>query len=654
MHGPSRVFDPRRHAWSSDDWAGRDARGAVTMEVHLGTFTPEGTLDAAIERLDHLVDLGVDMVELMPVAAFAGEHGWGYDGVALYAVHAPYGGPAALQRFVDAAHARGLAVCLDVVYNHLGPSGNYLATFGPYFTDRHETPWGQAVNLDDEGASEVRQWIVDNACRWLREFRIDALRLDAVHALVDDSDTHLLAELADRVDWLAAEVDRPLSLIAESDLNDPIMIEPTAKGGMGMTMQWADDVHHAINANVAGETHGYYVDFGGLDALEKVLTRVFVHDGGHSTFRGRDWGKPVPTGTDGRRFVAFSSDHDQTGNRALGDRPSARSDDDGLAIASALVLTSAFTPMLFMGDEWGARTPWQFFTDHREPELAEAIRKGRASEFGGHGWTALYGGEVEVPDPQARSTFERSRLDWSELDAPRHRRLLDWHRALIGLRRAEPELASGDLDGVRVTRPARGESRSGDASSGGRRRRLPRRPPRRAPRRVRARRVARDDRARRAARPGTASRVEGGRRVDRREPREPARTFGHGVARAASRSLTRGPPPRRRRFRVDPRASSRLGRRDRHRGSPRWSTRRACVYDRHPPPIRAELDDEDHRITEPPGEPPSHRLGGPSIDARGRRDTAREGTDDGGTSRSRRHDGGIARRHRRERPYGSG
>jgi len=452
VHGPSRVFDPARHEWTSTDWTGRDARGAVTMEVHVGTFTPEGTLDAAIGRLDHLVDLGVDMVELMPLAAFSGDHGWGYDGVALYAVHTPYGGPAALQRFVDAAHARGLAVCLDVVYNHLGPSGNYLAGFGPYFTDRHHTPWGQAINLDDTGSAEVRQWIVDNACRWLREFRIDALRLDAVHALVDDSETHLLAELADRVDWLAAEVDRPLSLIAESDLNDPIMIEPTGQGGMGMTMQWADDVHHAINANVTGETHGYYVDFGGREALEKVLTRAFFHDGSHSTFRGRDWGKPVPPGTDGHRFVAFSSDHDQTGNRALGDRPSARTDDDGLAISAALVLTSAFTPMLFMGDEWGARTPWQFFTDHREPELAEAIRKGRASEFGGHGWTALYGGEVTVPDPQARETFEHSRLDWSELDAPRHRRLLDWHRQLIALRRAEPELADGDLDGVGVTR----------------------------------------------------------------------------------------------------------------------------------------------------------------------------------------------------------
>ena len=452
VHAPSRVFDARRHDWDSEDWKGRDVRGAVIVEVHIGTFTPEGTLDAAIGKLDHLVELGADMVELMPVAAFAGEHGWGYDGVALYAVHEAYGGPAALQRFVDAAHGRGLAVCLDVVYNHLGPSGNYLAEFGPYFTSRHETPWGQAINLDDEGAREVRAWIVDNACRWLDDFRIDALRLDAVHALVDDSPIHLLAELAERVDWLAAELDRPLSLVAESDLNDARMIEPTSRGGFGMTAQWADDVHHAIHATLTGERHGYYVDFGELDVLEKALTRAFVHDGGHSTFRERDWGRPVPAGTDGHRFVVFASDHDQVGNRALGDRPSARLDDDGLAIEAALVLTSAFTPMLFMGEEWGARTPWQFFTDHREPELAEAIRRGRASEFGGHGWTELYGGDVTVPDPQDRATFEASRLDWSELEAPRHRRLFDWHRELIRLRREEDELGSGDLDGVRVER----------------------------------------------------------------------------------------------------------------------------------------------------------------------------------------------------------
>ncbi|WP_182114175.1 MULTISPECIES: malto-oligosyltrehalose trehalohydrolase [unclassified Actinotalea] len=445
VHGPSRTFDTSAHAWRDGAWAGRDVRGAVVYELHLGTFTPEGTLDAAVGRLDHLVALGVDVVELMPVAAFPGVHGWGYDGVALYAVHEPYGGPAALQRFVDAAHQRGLAVCLDVVYNHLGPSGNYLHAYGPYFTDRHETPWGQAVNLDGDGSAEVRRFVIDNALRWLRDFRIDALRLDAVHALVDDSPRHLLAELADEVAALAEEVGRPLSLVAESDLNDATMVTPTAQGGLGMTAQWADDVHHALHAYLTGDRHGYYVDFGSPEALQKVLTRVFLHDGTHSTFRGRDWGAPVPPGTDGHRFVVFSQDHDQVGNRALGDRPSEHLDDAGLAAAAALVLLSPFTPMLFMGEEWGARTRWQFFTDHEEPELVEAIRQGRRSEFAGHGWEEIYGGDVEVPDPQAPTTVADSRLDWSEAAQPGNAALLRWYTDLIAIRRSVPEIASGDL-----------------------------------------------------------------------------------------------------------------------------------------------------------------------------------------------------------------
>ncbi len=450
VHGPSRVFDTGLHAWTDGAWAGRDVRGAVVYELHVGTFTDEGTLDAAVERLDHLVTLGVDVVELMPVAAFPGTHGWGYDGVALYAVHEPYGGPAALQRFVDAAHARGLAVCLDVVHNHLGPSGNYLHAYGPYFTDNHATPWGQAVNLDDEGSDEVRRFLVENALWWLREFHVDALRLDAVHALVDDSPRHVLAELADAVAELSAELGRPLSLVAESDLNDARMVTATADGGRGMTAQWADDVHHAVHAFLTGERHGYYVDFGSAEVLAKVLTRVFLHDGTWSTFRGETWGAPVPPGTDGHRFVAFSQDHDQVGNRALGDRPSQHLDDAGLAASAALVLLSPFTPMLFMGEEWGARTPWQYFTDHAEPELVEGIRRGRREEFAGHGWDAVYGGEPDVPDPQDPATVEVSRLDWTEPERPAHARMLRWYTELIALRRTEPGIASGDLTAVRV------------------------------------------------------------------------------------------------------------------------------------------------------------------------------------------------------------
>ncbi|GIG39736.1 malto-oligosyltrehalose trehalohydrolase [Cellulomonas phragmiteti] len=444
VHGPARVFDADRFAWTDAGWSGVDVRGAVTYELHVGTFTPQGTLAAAADRLEHLVQLGVDVVELLPVAPFNGRHGWGYDGVALYAVHEPYGGPQALQAFVDAAHAVGLAVCLDVVHNHLGPSGNYLHELGPYFTSAHSTPWGDAINLDGAGSEHVRRWICDSVLRWARDFHVDAFRLDAVHALADDSPRHLLAQLSDEVGELATALGRPVGLVAESDLNDVASLATTQDGGWGMTAQWADDVHHAIHALVTGEQHGYYVDFGSPEVLRTALTRVFVHDGGMSTFRGEPWGAPVPDDVDGHRFVVFGANHDQVGNRALGDRPSARVDAGGLAAQAALVLLSPFTPMLFMGEEWGASTPWRYFTDHPEPDLAQSVREGRTREFGGHGWVDLYGGPVDVPDPQDPATFRASVLDWSEPAAPEHARLLEWHRVLVALRRAVPDLASGD------------------------------------------------------------------------------------------------------------------------------------------------------------------------------------------------------------------
>ncbi len=443
VHGPSRTFDTSAFAWPNG-WAGVDVRGAVHYELHIGTFTPEGTLDSAIARLDHLAELGVRIVELMPVAAFGGNHGWGYDGVGLYAVHHAYGGPAALQRFVAAAHARGLGVCLDVVYNHLGPTGNYLGAFGPYFSDRHSTPWGDAVNLDGPDAGPVRAFIVDNALRWFSDFGVDALRLDAVHALVDDSDVHVLAELADRTAALAAHVGRPLSLTAESDLNQPRMVVPTAEGGLGMTAQWADDVHHALHTLITGERHGYYADFGTLEVLDKALTKVFVHGGEFSTFRGKVWGAPVPRDMSGHQFVVCAQNHDQVGNRALGDRPSRVLTDGQLAIEAAVILAGPFTPMLFMGEEWGATTPFQFFTDFTEEWLAEAVRNGRAEEFGSHGWDELYGGPVGVPDPQAPSTFEASRLDWGELARPEHARMLQFYRELITLRDSVADIGSDD------------------------------------------------------------------------------------------------------------------------------------------------------------------------------------------------------------------
>jgi len=449
VHGPSRVFDTGLHQWTDHSWqdsGGRSSLGAVFYELHVGTFTPDGTLDAAIERLDHLVDLGVDMIELLPVAEFPGERGWGYDGVNLYAVHHAYGGPAALQRFVAAAHARGLGVCLDVVYNHLGPDGNYLRAFGPYFTGTHDTPWGEAVNLDAEGSPEVRRWIIDNALRWFAEFQIDCLRLDAVHALVDDSPRHLLMELSDEVAALAGRLQRPLGLVAESDLNNPTMIEPTAVGGMGMTAQWDDDVHHALHALLTGERQGYYGDFGSTSVLARVLTEAFRHAGDYSSFRGAHWGHPIdPARHTGHRFVTALQNHDQIGNRATGDRLTATLSCGRLAAGAALLLTSAFTPMLFMGEEWGASTPWQFFTSYDNPELAEAVRKGRRAEFAGHGWRA-----DEVPDPQDPATRDRSVLNWSEPEKPDHASLLRWYRDLISLRRTEPALRVDDLRQVRV------------------------------------------------------------------------------------------------------------------------------------------------------------------------------------------------------------
>ncbi|WP_314210054.1 malto-oligosyltrehalose trehalohydrolase [uncultured Actinomyces sp.] len=442
VHGHSRTVDPATWQWTDQDWEGKDLRGSVIYELHVGTFTPEGTLDAAISRLDHLAELGVDIIELMPLAAFPGKAGWGYDGVALWAVHETYGGPEALARFVDAAHSTGIGVCLDVVYNHLGPSGNYLSVFGPYFTQAHHTPWGEAVNYDHDGSQQVRAFVIDSALRWLRDFHVDALRLDAIHEIKDDAaaadppQPHVLAELSDAVAALSAELGRPLSLVAEADLNDVGVITPTdeqppAKApSLGMTAQWADDVHHALHARLTGETQGYYGDFAEAGAWAKAYGRAFLHNGTWSTFRERNWGAPVPEDTDPRRFVVFGSDHDQIGNRAVGDRPSTSLDDATLAATAALVLLSPYTPMLFMGEEWGTRTPFQFFTDHEEEDLARSVSEGRVREFAGFGWDA-----DEIPDPQAAETVDASRLRWDELNEAEHIRMLAWYQALTALRR---------------------------------------------------------------------------------------------------------------------------------------------------------------------------------------------------------------------------
>ncbi|SDT00094.1 malto-oligosyltrehalose trehalohydrolase [Actinopolymorpha singaporensis] len=445
--GPSAVYDHGRFSWTDQGWRGTPLPGAVIYELHVGTFTPDGTLQSAVDRLDHLAALGVTLIELLPLAAFPGHHGWGYDGVGLYAVHQAYGGPDGLKTFVDACHARGIGVCLDVVYNHLGPAHNYLSEFGPYFTHKYATPWGQAVNLDDPGSDEVRRFIVGNALGWFRDFHVDALRLDAVHALHDERAVPILEELSQQVDAAAATLGRPLWLIAESDRNDPRTVTPRESGGLGIHAQWDDDVHHALHALLTGERDGYYGDFGSLPCLAKTMTRAFFHDGTWSSFRGRVHGRPVDVEhTAGWRFVAALQNHDQIGNRAAGDRLSATLSDDQLAVAAGLLLTSPYTPMLFMGEEWGAGTPWQYFTDFADPDLAEAVRNGRRNEFADHGWNP-----EDVPDPQDEGTFRASRLDWNEPEKETGARLLDWYTTLIRLRRELPGLADPRLYRVEVT-----------------------------------------------------------------------------------------------------------------------------------------------------------------------------------------------------------
>ncbi|WP_104191096.1 malto-oligosyltrehalose trehalohydrolase [Cryobacterium sp. Y82] len=446
VHALSRTFDPADHIWQDTDWTGRQLAGAIIYELHVGTFTPEGTFEAAACRVDHLQSIGVDFVELLPVNAFNGTHNWGYDGVLWYAVHEGYGGPAAYQSFVDACHRHGIGVIQDVVYNHLGPSGNYLPQFGPYLSEAAGNTWGSALNLDGPNSDPVRRYILDNALMWLSDYHVDGLRLDAVHALRDTSATHLLEQLAVEVGALSAKIGRPLTLIAESDLNDPRLITSREANGYGLDAQWSDDFHHAVHVALTGETAGYYADFEPLDALAKVITHGFFHDGTYSSFRERTHGRRIdrermPTW----RLVVASQNHDQIGNRAAGDRLSAQLDVGQLAIAAALTLLGPYTPMLFMGEEWGATTPWQFFTSHPEPELGAATATGRINEFARMGWDPQI-----VPDPQDPATFERSKLDWSEADETEHARLLGFYRELASFRRSYPDVTDPRFDQIAV------------------------------------------------------------------------------------------------------------------------------------------------------------------------------------------------------------
>jgi maltooligosyltrehalose trehalohydrolase len=444
VHGRSRIVDHALFCWGDALWNPPPLSAAVIYELHIGTFTREGTFEAAIEKLPHLNGLGITHVELMPIAEFSGERGWGYDGVDLYAPHHAYGGPDGLKRLVDACHARGLAVILDVVYNHFGPSGNYLAEFGPYQTDHYRTPWGDAVNFDGPGSKEVRRYLCDNALMWLRDYHFDGLRLDAIHAIVDSSAVHFLEQLASEVAALQAQLGRHLTLIAESNLNDPRILRPIEAGGYGIDAQWSDDFHHALHAYLTGESSGYYADFGSLAQLAKALRSAYVYDGGYSRYRQRCHGRP-PTGLSGHRFLGYSQTHDQVGNRARGERSSMLMNVNRLKIAASLVITAPFIPMLFQGEEWAAATPFLYFSGHPEPELGHAVSEGRKHEFASFGWNP-----DEIPDPQALDTFACSKLDWNELGHEPHRGLLQWHRELIQLRKEFPELSDGRLDRVKI------------------------------------------------------------------------------------------------------------------------------------------------------------------------------------------------------------
>lgn len=433
VHGPSEVVSGH-FEWQDSGWKGLRLDQLVIYELHVGTFTPEGAFDAIIPRLAALKEIGVNTIELMPVAQFPGNRNWGYDGVYPFAVQNSYGGPAGLRRLVNECHRLGLCVALDVVYNHLGPEGNYLRNFGPYFTDRYKTPWGEAINFDGSFSDHVRWYFISNALYWISDFHIDALRLDAIHAIVDTSAVPFLEELAHNVQSLAAKLGRHLHLIAESDLNDARIVRPRAVGGFGHDAQWTDDFHHSLHTLLTREKTGYYESFGSLDHLAKAYTSGFVYSGQYSPYRGRCYGNSsldVPA----RRFVVFAQNHDQVGNRALGDRLSTIVKFERLKLAAGAVLLSPFVPLLFMGEEYGETAPFLYFVSHGDESLIEAVRKGRQEEFSRFDW------QEDIPDPQSVETFHRSRLNWSLRDDDEHRIIGSVYRELLVLRRSIPALS---------------------------------------------------------------------------------------------------------------------------------------------------------------------------------------------------------------------
>jgi maltooligosyltrehalose trehalohydrolase len=443
VHGPSQIIDGR-FDWNDSRWHGLRLEKYVLYELHVGTFTPEGTFDSIIPRLATLKDLGVTAIELMPVAQFPGDRNWGYDGVYPYAVQASYGGPLALKRFVDACHQHGIAVALDVVYNHLGPEGNYLADFAPYFTDLYKTPWGQAINFDDAESDEVRRYFIDNALQWITDYHIDALRLDAIHAIVDPSARTFLEELSSTVHAKANELGRDIYLIPESNRNDARVVSPPEVGGWGFDAVWNDDFHHSLHVLLTGEQDGYYEDFCEVEDLAVAYREGFLYSGQYSKYRRKRYGnssKLIPA----KRFVVYSQNHDQVGNRRVGDRLSQSLSFDQLKLAAGIVLLSPYIPMLFMGEEYAEPAPFQYFVSHGDPALIEAVREGRKDEFARFGWTG------DIPDPESEATFLRCKLNWDLQTEGQHRILWHFYQTLLRLRRDVPPLAHLDKDALEVS-----------------------------------------------------------------------------------------------------------------------------------------------------------------------------------------------------------
>lgn len=444
VHGVSEAVDLTAYQWNDDAWKTPELKEFIIYELHVGTFSEEGNFKGLIDKLDHLIELGITAIEIMPIAQFPGERNWGYDGVFPFAVQHSYGGPSAFQEMVDHCHQKGLAVILDVVYNHVGPEGNILPKFGPYFTEKHHTPWGPAVNFDDKYADGVREYVIENALMWFKDFHVDALRLDAVHAFKDESSKHILAELRKRVDEFNKETHSNSQLIIECDLNDRRYLDPLSQHGFQMDAQWIDEFHHALRISAGGERNGYYEDFNGLADLAEAYENAYVYSGQYSEHRKRKFGSNT-NGLAGERFIVFAQNHDQIGNRMLGERISSLFSFEMQKLMAVAVMVSPFVPMLFMGEEWAENQPFQYFVNHSDPQLVEAVRKGRKKEF-----EAFHNGE-EFPDPQAEQTFLQSKLNWKCLEKEYHQIMLKFYRDLIQLRKTNPVMKNTDREIIKAS-----------------------------------------------------------------------------------------------------------------------------------------------------------------------------------------------------------